>query len=132
MSANFAQGDINKFSNNNQRSFNGGNFSGFDNNKNGFNSEMEVIFQIYFIPGHEAFKCRNMFDQDFIPRLKRGGFRPRHRFYYKGFSGPSPNNYSKGFGFHNRVGFGFLDNMDIFFKAILQIRILNPCILKAF
>lgn len=36
--------------------------------KNGFNSEREVICQIYFIPGHGAFKCRNMFDQGFISR----------------------------------------------------------------
>ena len=87
MSANFVQKgqNYNKFNNTNQRGFNGGNFTGMDNGKGGYNADKEVICQICFIPGHGAYKCRNMFNQNFIPRQGRGGFRPRGGFNFRGF-----------------------------------------------
>ncbi|KAH9800493.1 retrovirus-related pol polyprotein from transposon RE1 [Citrus sinensis] len=100
MSANFAQKgqNYNKFNNANQRGFNGGNFTGIDNGKGGYNVDKEVICQICFIPGHVAYKCRNRFNQNFIPRQGRGGFRPRGGFNYRGFPGQSQNMYGRGYG----------------------------------
>ncbi|KAH9762091.1 retrovirus-related pol polyprotein from transposon RE1 [Citrus sinensis] len=100
MSANFSQKgqNYNKFNNANQRGFNGGNFTGIDNGKGGYNVDKEVICQICFIPGHVAYKCRNRFNQNFIPRQGRGGFRPRGGFNYRGFPGQSQNMYGRGYG----------------------------------
>ncbi|KAH9686754.1 Disease resistance protein [Citrus sinensis] len=100
MLANFSQKgqNYNKFNNASQRGFNGGNFTGMDNGKGGYNVDKEVICQICFIPGHGAYKCRNRFSQNFIPRQGRGGFRPRGGFNYRGFPGQSQNMYGKGYG----------------------------------
>ncbi|KAK9200689.1 hypothetical protein WN944_015887 [Citrus x changshan-huyou] len=100
MSANFAQKgqNYNKFSNASQRGFNGGNFTGMDNGKGGYNVDKEVICQICFILGHGAYKCRNIFNQNFIPRQGRGGFRLRGGFNYRGFPGQSQNMYGRGYG----------------------------------
>lgn len=94
MSANFAQ----KGQNYNKKGFNGGNVGGFDNSKNGAWTDKEVICQICFFPGHGAYKCRNKFNQNFIPRQGRGGFRHRCGFNYKKFSTVfSENSYGRGF-----------------------------------
>ncbi|KAL9457898.1 hypothetical protein AB3S75_006858 [Citrus x aurantiifolia] len=97
MSANFAQKgqNYNKFNNANQRGFNGGNF---DNGKGGYNVDKEVICQICFIHGHGAYKCRNRFNQNFIPRQGRGGFRPRGGFNFRGFPGQPQNMFGRGYG----------------------------------
>ena len=69
-----------------------------DNDKGGYNVDKEVICQICFIPGHGAYKCRNRFNQNFILRQGRCGFRPRGGFNYRGFPGQSQNMYGRGYG----------------------------------
>ena len=63
--------------------------------------------QIYFIPGHIAYKCKHIFNQGFIPR-NRGfdGFRPRGGGQnYRGFSENNQNYFGRGYGY-NGSGFG--------------------------
>lgn len=76
MSANFAQKAQNHNKPNNVN-------TGYDNGGYGSVSpfgDKNVVCQICFIPGHVAYKCRNRFNYDFVPRQGRGnigGFRPR-------------------------------------------------------
>ena len=57
-----------------------------------------MICQISFIPGHGVYKYRNIFNQNFIPRQGRGGFRLRGGFNYRGLPGQSQNMYGRGYG----------------------------------
>ena len=113
MTANFAQKGQNHNKNNfgTQKNNNsGGNFGGFtggygDNRNAGFSPGRDIVCQICFIPGHSAYKCKNRFNQGFVPRNKVfGGFRPRGGQNYQNFrtfAGNGQNNYQsfgRGFG----------------------------------
>ncbi|KAH9744520.1 retrovirus-related pol polyprotein from transposon RE1 [Citrus sinensis] len=115
MTANFAQKGQNHNKNNfgTQKNNNsGGNFGGFTggygDNRNanaGFSLGRDIVCQICFIPGHSAYKCKNRFNQGFVPRNKVfGGFRPRGGQSYQNFrtfAGNGQNNYQsfgRGFG----------------------------------
>ena len=83
MTTNFAQkGQRYNRSGYNQKNGGVGNSGVYDSNQNISNGVIgpgkDVVCQIYFIPGHGAYKCKYRFNQGFIPRNRGfGAFRPR-------------------------------------------------------
>lgn len=64
------------------RNFNNSNYSNQKNDNTsagtGFNNNKNIICQICFIPGHGVYKCKNRFNQSFVPRNRAFcGFRRR-------------------------------------------------------
>lgn len=57
-------------------------FGGFNEDLSGGNNSVDIIFQICFIPGHSANRCKNKYDSSFLPQKNygrgnfNGGFRP--------------------------------------------------------
>lgn len=66
---------------------NSGHYRGYDANNNAGGAGKELIYQICLIPGHGAYKCKNKFNQGFIPRNRNfnGSFRPRGVQNLRGF-----------------------------------------------
>ncbi|KAH9751439.1 reverse transcriptase Ty1/copia-type domain-containing protein [Citrus sinensis] len=92
----------------NQKNVGAGNFGVYDNNQNmSTGPGKDVVCQIYYIPGHGAYKCKHRFNQGFIPRNKGfGGFRLRTGGQnYRGFPGNNQNYFGRGSGY-NSSGFG--------------------------
>lgn len=134
MSVNFAKKRLNynKSYSTNKRSFDGENIGAFDNNMSRFITDKEITCQICFIPGHGVYKCRNIFNQNFILRPWRSGLRPRGVINYRGLvilravtAGDLV--------FLMVPALFFLNNleMDFYFKAMLPIKTLISCLLKA-
>ncbi|KAH9685572.1 retrovirus-related pol polyprotein from transposon RE1 [Citrus sinensis] len=115
MTANFAQkGQGYNRSGYNQKNVGAGNFGVYDNNENMSTSPgKDVVCQICYIPGHGAYKCKQRFNQGFIPKNKGfGGFRPRGGGRnYRGFPGNNQNYFGRGSRYNSSsFGSGFRPN----------------------
>ena len=65
-----------------------------------------IVCQICFVSGHAAYKCKNSFNHDFVPRQARGnqcGFRPRVGQSFSENFERNPNNCGEGY---NIIGYG--------------------------
>lgn len=79
------------------------------------NSGKELICQICLIPGHGVYKCKNKFNQGFVPGNRNfgGGFRPRGGQNFRGFAGNNQIMFRRGSGFtygFNNFGPRFCSN----------------------
>ncbi|XP_052291664.1 uncharacterized protein LOC127900554 [Citrus sinensis] len=98
LSANVAQKQFNpgKNTGGNQK-FNTGPYGGVYNSGagSGDGNFSQIVYQICFIPGHSANKCRNRFNSAFVPSRNqgRGGFNGNFR--------PGQRQYGRGFGYAN-------------------------------
>lgn len=98
MSANFAQKNQNYGKpNSGNNMLDNGNFG------SNFGGDKNIVCQICYIPGHGAYKCKNIFNHAFVPKQRRGnqgGYRPKRGYGFganygrgggRGFNGGFPN-----------------------------------------